>query len=176
MNLMNLMNLLSINMEKRLMNKMKVLYLTIGVFFLLQNKMTFASNEFLFVRTAVGGGYEVVVQGTVENVCQGIITNTPQVMINGFSIQIETINVPLLPCFIPISPPRVYSVVAPLGKLTPGQYSITWSQPDFFTGSIQFNVSTSSPFPVPTLSPMALIFLSGLFLSIFYYKKNKDRL
>ena len=159
----SLMSRIHVNIKRDLNNQMKLLYMTITLLILLQNKMSFASNEFLFVRTAVDGSYEAVIQGFEENRCSQHITNLRKsIMTNGFTIQIVTFPATPLPCYIPVNPPEVYFAVTPLGKLTPGQYTITWTQPTFYTGSVQLNVPASVP--IPTLSPVALISLIGLLL------------
>lgn len=158
------------------MSKMKIVFLAVCMIFLFHNKVAFASNEYLYVRAVVGGDYEVVAQGTREDHCQTVITDTPpSVIINGFEIQITTSSWTPLPCVIPINPPITYSVVAPLGRLIPGQYLITWSQSGFYTGSVQLNVAASNPVSIPTLSPVALISLICLFLCIVRHITNRSK-
>jgi hypothetical protein len=152
------------------MYKTKSLIIVFSILLLFYNQIVLAFDEELSVRATMDGNYEVFGQG-LELECTVLkLDPNPQVIMNGFTIQINGRFTTPTEC-ITNNPPQVYSVVISLGKLRPGTYNLTWHQPPVLTETIQFNVAAV---PIPALSIEALICLFVLLFgaSVHITKKS----
>lgn len=137
---------------------MKTTLLVLLALAALASGRTFAANEVLSVRFAPDGSVEAVVTGTVNDLCAMRVNAPVSVTSAGSSFTVQSPNPPPLPCTILLDPPQQYEVVAHLGVLAPGAYTVTWEQPQFFTSSIVFSVP-AGPLGIPSTGVLTLILL-----------------
>ena len=115
-----------------------------------------ADSESLSFRRTPSGEIEAVVSGLLTNECGFRFLAPTSVTIVGGSIAIVSPNIPPLPCFTPIVPPRPYEIVANLGLLPASSYAVTWTQGPTVL-SAQLSPADLAPVAVPTLGQYALI-------------------
>jgi hypothetical protein len=118
-----------------------------------------ASAQELTVRRSASGEYEAVLSVHVGG-CGPFVTPVESVLVGPGQITIASGDFGPVICGVP--PPGFdQTVVATLGGLSPGQYELVWTQPNFFSVAITFSVP-SAPAMVPFASPLALCVLALL--------------
>ncbi len=126
----------------------------------LLSQYAMADSESLFFRQNPSGEIEAVVSGLRTNLCGFVFVPPTSIAIVGSSISIVSPNVPPPPCFIPITPPQPYEVVANLGVLSGASYSVTWTQGVVL--SAQLFPAALAARAVPTIGPYGLLLTAVL--------------
>lgn len=128
------------------------------------------ADEVLSDRVGVDGQVEAVVSGVLNDECAPRVNSPESVTSTGTEFSVVSSDKPLPPCVIPLDPPQPYEVVADLGVLEPGSYSVSWVQPGFFSSSIEFSVP-QAPVGVPSTSWFSLVALVVALLVVLRFNK-----
>lgn len=148
------------------MHYVKITYVVISMLLLCLSRNAVAANEVMTIQIVDGGTVEVVVSGLLFDDCANRVNPPIDIVSTGSHFYVTSPN-PLLPaCVIPLDPPQPYSVVAQLGVLDPGSYSVTWVQSLFFNSTINFSVS-ATPQVISTTGVVGIIaMVFGILLAV----------
>ena len=130
----------------------------------LLSQTAFANDETLSLRQLPNGDSQAVISGKLVGGCAPFRMNPLEaversglvITVNSEAGGIPGICVPL------IVPPQPYEVIAPLGQLSPGSYSVSWTTSGSPGGARQpflagvFGVSATSAIAVPATDAFAL--------------------
>ncbi len=121
---------------------------------MLLTNLSFADDDELTLRLLSSRNYEVVLSLNSTMCVQ--VNPASSVQVDGFNILVVSPTREQFPCiFVP--PITYYEMTAPVGELAPGEYSVTWDQPDNFSWSTTYIVK--EPGAIPSSSTWSLILL-----------------
>lgn len=117
----------------------------------------------LTVRQLPNDEYEAVVSYNDDWYCFLAVTPASSVEINGFEIIIKSpLSDQPIYCLGPVPPINYFEETAYIGDLAPGNYTVTWDQPEAFSLSTSFEVDGYSPIPSSSLWSLLLLGLGVL--------------
>lgn len=126
-----------------------------------------ASALQLSVRPSSGGEFEAVIRYDAH-LCNAHVNPASSVERSGNTFNIVSPEWPPGACLGPI-PPFFVEVVAPLGELEEGEYTVSWVQPGMFDLSTQYVAASSAGtvFEIPAMGFFgALMLIAGIVLSL----------
>lgn len=117
-----------------------------------------AGSYQLTVRHQPSGNYEALISYDTDVFCFVPVNPASSVQINGFDIVIQSPEYTgQILCITPSPPIQYYEETTDLGALPPGNYNISWDQPQAF--SLSTSVSLPLPNRIPSNSTWALVLL-----------------
>lgn len=124
-----------------------------------------AGSHVLTVRQLPGAEYEAVVTYDNNSFCDPTVNPASSVQVVGFEVKIESPGLDPILCITPTPPIIVFEVTTHIGHLAPGNYTVSWTQPNSFSLSTSLLATGSAFSEVPSTSNWALILLLlGIYL------------
>ena len=107
----------------------------------------------------VSGLVQSVVSGLRVDRCAPQVVQPTSISVAAGQVSVEGPFLTWPPCVLPIVPPQPYSVVAEVGMLPPGEYSLSWTQGDWFSSPARFVVPSAAR-SIPSTSTLSVLILA----------------
>jgi hypothetical protein len=134
----------------------KTLFFALFFVFLFISNLSIADDEELTIRHLPNGNYEAVLSLNTGMCIQ--VNPASSVQVVGSEVLVESPSSVQIPC---VFFPQIfyYEMTALIGELAPGQYHVTWTQPDNFSWSTSYDVRPPSKIPTSSLWSLLLLVL-----------------
>lgn len=129
-----------------------------------------SENYVLTVRKLPNAEYEAVISYDTDVFCFLAVTPAASVEVIGSEVRIVSpVSDKPIYCFTPPPPYYYFEETALIGDLAPGNYTVTWVQPEAFSLSTPLGVGLSGESSIPSNSTWALFLLILGILAVAHF-------